>query len=123
MMRSVWQAHLLALAGVLYVLLAAPSAARSEDIESVITQFNESYEAGRFDEAERASKRLLELLEKAWGRTDPLYATGLTKLAQVYIAQGRYAEALRTGEQALSIQEKALGRELLIASGIEETPD
>jgi tetratricopeptide (TPR) repeat protein len=96
------------------LLSAASSSVAGDGVESLEKQYQQQFAAGHYDEAERAAKRLSQIVEQQVGRRHPLYANVLGKLAEVYRAQGRYADAVLLHQQALAIEEKALGPQSVV---------
>ncbi len=59
--------------------------------------------------AERESRQVLAIREKALGPDHPAVASGLAGLAAVYVARGQYAQAEPLLKRALAISEKVPG--------------
>jgi tetratricopeptide (TPR) repeat protein len=65
----------------------------------------------RYREAEPLYQRALAILEKTLDPEDPVVASSLNNLAELYRAQGQYAKAEPFYERTLAIREKTLGPE------------
>ncbi len=63
----------------------------------------------QFDDAELAARRLLQMVEKHFGREDYRYATGLGSLATVYFQRGKGETALKLCTQELQLLERLHG--------------
>jgi tetratricopeptide (TPR) repeat protein len=68
-------------------------------------------EAGKYDKAEKLSKRVLAIRPRATGLSDIDAASLLTNSAAVYHAQGKPEEALPLYEEALAMVQKTKGPE------------
>jgi CHAT domain-containing protein/tetratricopeptide (TPR) repeat protein len=90
-------------------LMAAPVAVRSQDLQELPAQFEQQFQAGRYEEAERLGRRLLDVCEARFGENSPRCASTLNNLGIVYVSQGKYADAEGLYRRALAIREKALG--------------
>lgn len=75
--------------------------------ESVVKLFKE----GKFDEALRLTKQVLEIRERLLSPGDPQILTSLSDLAEVYSAKRDYGEARKVLLRLLQNQEQRFGRE------------
>ncbi|KAK7990391.1 kinesin light chain 1 [Apiospora arundinis] len=66
---------------------------------------------GKYGEAERLYRSVLELSEKVLGREHPSTLTSMNNLAEVLRQQGKYEEAEQMHRQTLELRKKVLGRE------------
>jgi CHAT domain-containing protein/Tfp pilus assembly protein PilF len=67
------------------------------------------YTQGRFDEAERAWQRSLDIVEKNVGREHPYVAALVTNLAGLQEERGQVEAAIPLYQRAMAIEEKTLG--------------
>jgi len=67
------------------------------------------YRAGRYGDAIRIGKDVLEIFRAVIGESDPAYAAALGNLGLLYVYTGSYSEAETLLRQALEIEKKALG--------------
>jgi tetratricopeptide (TPR) repeat protein len=65
---------------------------------------------GRLEEAERAERRALPIIEKTLGREDIGYARVMMTLSQIKFQQKSYSEAERISAQCLKLLEKHFGK-------------
>ena len=67
--------------------------------------------AGKFDEAQKALERALEIRRQILGVRHPDVAVSLNNLAELYRVQGRVNDAQPLFEHALAIREETLGKD------------
>ncbi|MFC1576625.1 tetratricopeptide repeat protein [Candidatus Omnitrophota bacterium] len=79
------------------------------EIEKLKEQFEELFSQGKYDEAEAAGKRMLEMAENAFGPNHPETIQSSEDLAVLYYEMMRYAMAESLFRRVLSTKEKALG--------------
>jgi tetratricopeptide (TPR) repeat protein len=82
---------------------------QEEAILALCQQVAELHHEGRYTEAISVTKRILAMLERAFGPEDLTVAVSLNKLAALYIDFGDYADAEPLYKRSLAIREKALG--------------
>lgn len=79
-------------------------------LATALTNLTLVYQAlGRYQEAESAGRRALEIGEPTFGRDNPGIASMLGNLALVYSKQGRFSEAEPLFRRAINMVEKARG--------------
>lgn len=81
----------------------------TEDVSALNSQVVELFKAGKYPEAIKIAKRLLDITDKKFGPDHPNVATALNNLALIYQSQGQYAEAEPLYKRSLTIDERALG--------------
>lgn len=79
------------------------------EIANALESADNSYHAGRFDEAAPTYERALGLLEQAFGRLDPDTIACLQKLAEARYLSARYDQALPLYKRLLSVGQEVLG--------------
>ena len=86
-----------------------PAVAQQGDLNAILRQFNELYDAANYPAALVEAQKLEAGVKARFGVNHPNYDIALNNLALVYEAQGKYAEAEGLFSRALAIKEKALG--------------
>jgi CHAT domain-containing protein/tetratricopeptide (TPR) repeat protein len=104
---------LLGLAGVALVGVPggaqAPGQATAQDLVNLMQQMTALTKAGKLPEAAETGRKLVATAERMAGKDNPLTATALFALGQLYQMQGKLDEAEATLKRVLAIREKALG--------------
>ena len=112
-MRAFWFALGVAFATALVaapVLVTGPATAQSNvNVGALNKQIQQLYRAGKYTEAVRLAERYVALARKRHGEQGTEFATAISWLGILYVAQSRYAEAEPLYKHALAIREKALG--------------
>jgi len=104
-------------AKMLFIAVAWPAAAlahgdeRSDRLLGLTQAFDDHYEAGRSEHAERAGKPLLEFGEWSYPDQPLTIAVSLKALAKTNWAQTRYREAEPYCTRSLAIKERTMGRD------------
>jgi tetratricopeptide (TPR) repeat protein len=79
---------------------------------TIVANLASLYQAqGRYGEAERLLKRVLEAEERVFGKEHPSTLISVNNLAELYRIQGRYGEAEPLFKRALEAKERVLGKE------------
>jgi len=93
------------------VALGGAAQAQGADLVRLMQQMTALTKDGKLAEAAEVGRKMVAAAEKVAGRDDPLTATTLFALGQVYTLQGKLDQAETTFNRALAIREKALGRD------------
>ncbi|HRA87931.1 MAG TPA: tetratricopeptide repeat protein, partial [Planctomycetaceae bacterium] len=73
----------------------------------------------KYDEAEQAAKRSIDILRKHVGANDVVLAYPFTNLGATLYRQGRYDEAVEAHQEALTLQQRQDGASLGVAQSLE----
>jgi CHAT domain-containing protein/tetratricopeptide (TPR) repeat protein len=87
----------------------AQSRAQVDDLVKLMQQMTTLTKDGKVTEAAEVGRKLVAAAEKIAGKDNPLAATALFALGQIYQIQGKLDEAEATLKRVLAIREKALG--------------
>lgn len=87
-------------------LTASGSTLQTDELETLISQFDQLYRAARFQEAARAGERALQLAEKIHGPESLKTAEVLDALGVTYNALKNYKKALPLIERAIAVYKK-----------------
>jgi tetratricopeptide (TPR) repeat protein len=95
----------------LWILACATSLAENDDPKALDQQVTQLIEQGKYQEAIPLAEKAVETARHVRGPKNPVTATCLNNLAELYRAMGEYAKAEPLLEEALRIRQKALGPE------------
>jgi CHAT domain-containing protein/tetratricopeptide (TPR) repeat protein len=87
----------------------AQGQATAQDLVNLMRQMTTLTKDGKVTEAAEVGRKLVATAERIAGKDNPLAATALFALGQVYQMQGKLDEAEATLKRVLAIREKALG--------------
>lgn len=90
---------------------AIPQTPELKEAEELGTRVIKLFADGKYDEALRLAKRVLDIREKALGPEHPLVDEALYNLAEIYIARNNYKEAETFYQRLLARYEKVYGPE------------